>query len=917
MTSSATRDRDSRAAPPAPTSLSLILSPRGRLSVDPEPLQSSPVDPGVARRTVSAFSRGSGHGLLHLGAVEIEARLPPALAHFRDLGRAFVSRLCHLPDAESVRAGAEVPVDEAAAAACVDGVPPMRGAEYVSRDVVGGLWTALQAALREDLAASGGSVEAYLRRASPVWNLVGRVHFHLAESKRTPETPFAFLATYTTGVSAAGTVQHAPLGQALREYAGARNRGALLSLLAPVQRAAERCPWVKALVDAGAIYQPLAWSPEEALGLLRDIEALEAVGLVVKVPDFWKGRRPARPTVQVTVGSRAPAGMGADALLDFDVQLTLDGDCLTAAEARQILAASSGLVLLRGRWVEVDHDRLRDVLGKWRDVEKAYETGGLSFLEALRLVAGASVVQPEAAPVDGPDAAWSRVAPGPWLSEALAGLRSPEGLAAASPGPDLRTDLRPYQQVGVRWLWWLRSLGLGACLADDMGLGKTIQVIALLLLARRAGAGASLLVVPASLIGNWRAEIDRFAPDLGVLVAHGSEHAPDGLPGIIDGALAGTDVVITSYGTLPRLPALLERAWDTVVIDEAQAIKNPGTGLARAVKRLQGRLRLALTGTPVENRLSDLWSIFDFCSPGLLGSAREFAAFVKRLEARPHDAYGPLRALVRPYILRRLKTDKAVIADLPEKTEMRAFCALTRKQAALYQDAVKGLRHDLETAVEGITRRGLVLSYLMRLKQICNHPSQWLGDGAYAAADSGKFQRLSEIVEELAARQERALVFTQFRELTEPLAAHLARLYGRPGLVLSGETGVRRRTQMVEAFQAEEGPPFFVLSLRAGGTGLNLTAASHVIHFDRWWNPAVEDQATDRAFRIGQPRNVMVHKLVCRGTLEERIDLLIESKRALSRQVVESGEVAALTELSNEEILRMVSLDVRAAMAEP
>jgi non-specific serine/threonine protein kinase len=402
---------------------------------------------------------------------------------------------------------------------------------------------------------------------------------------------------------------------------------------------------------------------------------------------------------------------------------------------------------------------------------------------------------------------------------------------------------------------------------------------------------------------------------LRVLVAHGSEHAPDELPGLVDGESADTDVVITSYGTLPRLPALQRRSWDCVVIDEAQAIKNPGTGLARSVKQLQGRVRLALTGTPVENRLADLWSIFDFCSPGLLGSAREFTAFVKRLEARSHDAYGPLRALVRPYVLRRLKTDKAVIADLPDKTEMRAFCALTRKQAALYQDAVAGLGRELET-VEGIKRRGLVLSCLMRLKQICNHPSQWLADGAYAAADSGKFQRLAEIVEELAARQERALVFTQFREMTEPLAAHLARLYGRPGLVLSGETDVSRRKRLVDEFQAEAGPPFFVLSLKAGGTGLNLTAASHVIHFDRWWNPAVEDQATDRAFRIGQKRNVMVHKLVCRGTVEERIDALIEGKRALSRQVVESGGEVALTELSNEEILRMVSLDVKTAMAE-
>ena len=897
------------------TSVSLALSPTGRLSVDVDPPQPSPLDAETAGRIAAAFTRGPGQGLFHLGAVEIEARLPPVPAHFRDLGRAFVARLCHLADAERVRAGEAVPVDEAALAACVESAPPMTGAEYLSREVAAGFWTAMDAALREDLAAFTGSVEDYLHRASPVWNLVGRVHVHLAENKRSPDAPFAFLATYTTGVSTGGKVQHAPLGQALREFSGARNRAALLSLLAPVQRAAERCPWVKALVDTGAIYQPLAWSSAEALHLLRDVEALEAAGLVVKVPDFWKGGRPARPTVEVTVGGRTPVGMGRDALLDFDVGLALDGDRLTAAEAREILAASSGLVLLRGRWVEVDHDKLRDVVGRWRDIERASKEDGLSFFEALRLVAGAPVGASADAPIDASLAGWSRVSPGPWLAEVLAGLRSPDGLAAAAPGRALRAELRPYQHVGVKWLWWLRSLGLGGCLADDMGLGKTIQVIALLLLAKRARAGASLLVVPASLIGNWRSELERFAPSLRVLVAHGSEHAPDELPGLIDGEPDAADVVITSYGTLPRLPALQRRSWDCVVLDEAQAIKNPGTGLARSVKQLQGRVRLALTGTPVENRLSDLWSIFDFCSPGLLGSAKEFGAFVKRLEARAHDAYGPLRALVRPYVLRRLKTDKTVIADLPEKTEMRAFCALTRKQAVLYQDAVAGLGRELET-VEGIKRRGLVLSYLMRLKQICNHPSQWLADGAYAPADSGKFQRLAELVEELAARQERALVFTQFREMTEPLAAHLARLYGRPGLVLSGQTEVSRRKKMVDEFQAEEGPPFFVLSLRAGGTGLNLTAASHVIHFDRWWNPAVEDQATDRAFRIGQRRNVMVHKLVCRGTLEERIDALIESKRALSQRVIEAGGDVALTELSNEEILRMVSLDVKTAMAE-
>jgi SNF2 family DNA or RNA helicase len=350
-----------------------------------------------------------------------------------------------------------------------------------------------------------------------------------------------------------------------------------------------------------------------------------------------------------------------------------------------------------------------------------------------------------------------------------------------------------------------------------------------------------------------------------------------------------------------------------VILDEAQAIKNSGARQTRAVKELQADAHVALTGTPVENRLSDLWSIFDFLNPGLLGSAKEFARLVRRLEAREHNAYEPLRALIRPYILRRLKTDKTVIADLPEKTEVRAFCHLAKAQAALYQQSVDQLRKELER-VDGIQRRGLVLAYLMRFKQICNHPSQWLAEGDYDPAASGKFQRLAEICDELAQRQQRALVFTQFREIADPLAAYLAGVFGRPGLVLHGQTTLPKRREMVEAFQRDGGPPFFVLSLKAGGTGLNLTNASQVIHFDRWWNPAVENQATDRAFRIGQKRNVLVHKFVCRGTIEERVDRLIEEKTELAHQLVDGDGGKMLTEMSNDELLRFVALDVHRAV---
>jgi non-specific serine/threonine protein kinase len=452
-----------------------------------------------------------------------------------------------------------------------------------------------------------------------------------------------------------------------------------------------------------------------------------------------------------------------------------------------------------------------------------------------------------------------------------------------------------------------------------MGLGKTIQVLALLLVLRRHDLAGrqpgepSVLVAPASLLANWASEIERYAPQLKALIAHPSVVPARELEVLDTARLARLDLVITSYGSLARLPWLGATSWRLAILDEAQAIRNPGAQQTRAAKQLKAQVKMALTGTPVENRLGDLWSIFDFLNPGLLGSSKDFTAFTRRLANRPHNAFGPLRELVRPYILRRLKTDKGVIADLPEKTEVKAFCHLSPKQAALYQQSVKELAARLDDNVEGVQRKGVILAFLMRFKQICNHPSQWLGDGAWAETDSGKIERLREIAEVIAAKQEKALVFTQFREATEPLAAFLATVFGRAGLVLHGGTGVKKRQELVRRFQEDETVPFFVLSLKAGGAGLNLTASSHVVHFDRWWNPAVENQATDRAFRIGQRKNVLVHKFVCRGTVEEKIDALIESKRQLSTDLLHGGSEILLTEMKDDEILRLVALDVRAA----
>jgi non-specific serine/threonine protein kinase len=497
-------------------------------------------------------------------------------------------------------------------------------------------------------------------------------------------------------------------------------------------------------------------------------------------------------------------------------------------------------------------------------------------------------------------------------------LRHPDVRSRVDPERLLNGELRGYQRAGVQWLHLLARLGLGACLADDMGLGKTIQVLSLLLVLKEQAAGQgkpSLLVAPASLLANWASEISRFAPSLKARVVHPSAMPAEQLKAASAADIAGVDLAITSYGFLARAEWLVETPWQLVVIDEAQAIKNPAARQTRTVKQLKADARIALTGTPIENRLGDLWSIFDFINPGLLGTSKQFSTFVKQLAERPHNPYAPLRELARPYILRRMKTDKSIIADLPDKTEVKAFCLLSRKQAVLYQQAVDDFSEQLENA-DGIQRRGIVLALLMRLKQICNHPSQWLGDNSWAEEDSGKLARLREIAEEIAARQEKVLIFTQFKETTAPLAAFLASVFGRAGLVLHGETEVKKRKDLVRRFQEDDDVPFFVLSVKAGGAGLNLTAASHVIHFDRWWNPAVENQATDRAFRIGQTKNVLVHKFVCRGTVEDKIDRMIEAKQQLAGDFLGGGADMVLTEMKDDELLKLVALDLAAAMKE-
>jgi non-specific serine/threonine protein kinase len=859
------------------------------------------------RRVGKGFSESQGSGLFALAAAKPEVPPSPVFQYWRGFAAAYLHALCRSPSDPASGPGAVGLPHDSELSELLLSAPPMKGGEYLSFQVFNELWDLLDGWVRGEVAAGDDGLAGWLKRNAPLWHQVGRVCFHLAENKKDSDYPFAFLATYAPGLSGGGGVQYKPLGKALQEYAGDINRKELIKVLAPVYRASESAPFVKEMVDSGDIYHPLAWSPREAYRMLECVPVLEESGILVRLPDWWK-KRP-RPRVSVSIGENKKGNFGADGMLDFNIGLALGDERLSEEEWGRIMASGDGLVNIKGQWVEVDREKLRSALDHWKKVEEQAAGEGISFIEGMRLLAGAPAGL-EASELPGKDdREWAHVTSGKWLSELLSRLRDPDSLEHGGVSRDFRGTLRPYQVQGQNWLTFLTDLGLGACLADDMGLGKTVQVLAVLLRIkeRKAGTGngtgekPSLLVLPASLLANWKDEIRRFAPSLSVRFIHPSETAGAGA--------AGADLIITTYGMLLRQTGLLETDWRLVILDEAQAIKNPSTRQSRAVKHLKAEARIALTGTPIENRLSDLWSLFDFLCPGLLGSAARFKEFIKGLESRGHDGYAPLRNLVQPYILRRLKTDRSIISDLPEKTEMKAYCGLSKKQAALYSRSVNELREAL-AGLDGMKRRGLVLSYLMRFKQICNHPSQLLGDGAYEPNYSGKFDRLKEICEEIASRQEKVLVFTQFREMTGPIAAFLGDVFKREGLVLHGGTPVQKRKTLIDLFQQDEGPPFFVLSLKAGGTGLNLTAASHVLHFDRWWNPAVENQATDRAFRIGQKRNVVVHKFICRGTVEEKIDALIDEKRSLSDDILKTGAEGLLTEMSDRELLDIVTLDI-------
>jgi hypothetical protein len=861
---------------------------KGKISIDTHNLQ---------KEIYERFSSDDYNWLFFLGFCDQSLRVSPSLDFWRKFAASFTEKIAKTPDLELIRHRIKIKISESDLENILDSAPMMTGAEYLNKELLQKIWDRLALFFKSEIKKHDGTVAEFIKKYTHNIHLVGRIFFNLVENKES-DIPFAFLATYSTRINKQGQSKHIPLKYALKEYKN--NSGKLLGLLSTVYTAAKTSDLISELLETGELFHPLAWSSKEAFTFLKEIPVYEESGILCRIPDWWKGTSKGI-SLNISFGDKSPSFVGMDALINFNPYLSLGDVKITEAEAKKLLEESQGLAFIKNKWVAVDSEKLQNTLKAYKKAKALAAKQGISINDALRMQ-----LKPEQA-LGTQEHVDMSISSGDWLSSVIEKLKNPDLAPKVKPSKSFKAKLRKYQQKGLNWLWFLHSLGFGACLADDMGLGKTIQLLAFLS-AKKLGKKqkTSILVIPASLIPNWTSEIEKFYPDLKFFTAHPEAHPKKRVPEQTVDDLNSFELVITTYALAQKYEWLSDYSWEYIILDEAQAIKNPGTKQTRALKKLKAENRIIMTGTPIENRLGDLWSLFDFLNPGLLGSQNEFKKFTKEVQ-NDSKGYSRLRRVVSPYILRRLKTDKKVISDLPDKVELKTYASLSKKQVVLYKDFVNDLQRKLNDS-EGIQRKGLILTSLMKLKQLCNHPDQYLGTGDYKEIHSGKFQRLKEICETIYEKREKILIFTQFKEITEHLSIFLENIFHKKGLALHGSIPVGKRKKIIEHFQNDEYVPYLVLSLKAGGVGLNLTKANHVIHFDRWWNPAVENQATDRAFRIGQTKNVIVHKFISTGTVEEKIDKMLEEKTGLSEKVIAKTGEKWITEMDDKKVIDIFKL---------
>lgn len=827
------------------------------------------------------------YGTLYHMTFQDTSKDSPTAQFLKEVVQSFVRSLSSSPEIEIAREKTKAVLDDDQLDYLLALCPFALGSEFVDEDWMRQQYAYLQHVFEQEATSFEGTMQLYFESLSQNLQTAQRIYFHLVENPLDEDNPFAFMATYATK-DQAGRVRHMPLAHALIEYKDHQEE--LLSLLSSLNKVADEVEYMQYLMDTGELFHPIKLNVKEAYTLLKAIPLIEKSGIKCRVPNWWK-KHYASVHLNVSAGEKKPSFFGLETLIALTPSLTINGRMLSQDDINYLLKQEEGLTFMKGQWVEVNHQKLQELLQKMEHYD-----GSITLKEALTKDFVKDID-------DDPDNG-IEITNGKWLRNMMQEMRQPRHIQKQSLPEDFDATLRHYQQEGYNWLNIMYTFGFGACLADDMGLGKTIQVIAFLEKLREEDADAKcLLVVPASLLGNWESEMRKFAPDLHYFILHSSK--------IKDYQAYQEDnpyLTITTYGMASKIEGLSQRDWNVLILDEAQAIKNPLTKQTKTMKKIPARFRIAMTGTPIENDYSNLWSLFDFLNKGLLGSFDQFKRFSKTIEDYLENTT-KLRNLVSPFILRRLKTDKSIISDLPDKIEIVDHVNLSKRQIVLYKKQVEQLKEDIETA-QGMERRGIVLSYITKFKQICNHPDQFNHDISFKAIDSGKYQMLKELCTTIYEKRERVLVFTQYREMCEPLSQYLASIFHKEGYIINGSTPIKKRTEIVNKFQSEHYIPYIVLTVKAAGTGLNLTAANHVIHFDRWWNPAVENQASDRAYRIGQKKKVFVHKLVSTGTIEEKIDELITSKQSLANNILSTNDQINITEMSNDELINLFQLEV-------
>lgn len=838
-------------------------------------------------KQVATLLEEDKYGTLFHMTFQDTAKDSPTAKFLKEVVQSFVRSLLASPEIEIAREKTKAVLDEDQIENLLSLCPFALGSEFVDEEWLKLQYDQLQHVFEKEATSFEGTMQLYFESLSQNLQTAQRIYFHLVENPLDEDYPFAFMATYATK-DQAGRVRHMPLAHALIEYKDHQEE--LLSLLSSLNKVADEVEYMQYLMDTGELFHPIKLNAKEAYALLKAIPLIEKSGIKCRVPNWWK-KHYASVHLNVSAGEKKPSFFGLETLIALTPSLSINGHMLSQDDINYLLKQEEGLTFMKGQWVEVNHQKLQELLQKMEHYD-----GTITLKEAL--------TKDYVKDIDDDPDNGIEITNGKWLRNMLQEMRQPRHIQKQSLPEDFDATLRHYQQEGYNWLNIMYTFGFGACLADDMGLGKTIQVIAFLEKLREEDADAKcLLVVPASLLGNWESEMRKFAPDLHYFILHSSK--------IKDYQAYQEDnpyLTITTYGMASKIEGLSQRDWNVLILDEAQAIKNPLTKQTKTMKKIPARFRIAMTGTPIENDYSNLWSLFDFLNKGLLGSFDQFKRFSKTIEDYPENTT-KLRNLVSPFILRRLKTDKSIISDLPAKIEIVDHVNLSKRQIVLYKKQVEQLKEDIETA-QGMERRGIVLSYITKFKQICNHPDQFNHDISFKAIDSGKYQMLKELCTTIYEKRERVLVFTQYREMCEPLSQYLASIFHKEGYIINGSTPIKKRTEIVNKFQSEHYIPYIVLTVKAAGTGLNLTAANHVIHFDRWWNPAVENQASDRAYRIGQKKKVFVHKLVSTGTIEEKIDELITSKQSLANNILSTNDQINITEMSNDELINLFQLEV-------